>query len=61
MTNEQKEKKLVTNEEMENNWIVRFDKLKSKGIPLTFIDSIIPGHQRINYTLIGDTASENDD
>ncbi|MDO7487499.1 hypothetical protein Q5O89_20250 [Peribacillus frigoritolerans] len=57
---EPKVKKAVTNEEMENNWIVRFDQMKSKGIPLMFIDSIIPGHQRINYTLIGDTASEND-
>lgn len=61
MTNEPRVKKLVTNEEMEKNWIVRHDELRSKGIPLMFIDSIIPGHQRINYTLIGDTASENDD
>ncbi|SDP18538.1 hypothetical protein [Halobacillus aidingensis] len=53
-------KKSVTNEEMEKNWIVRFDELKSKSIPLMFIDSIIPGHQRLNYALIGDTASEND-
>lgn len=60
MNNQPKIKRNVTNEEMENNWIVRFDKLKTKSIPLMFIDSIIPGHQRLNYALIGDTASEND-
>lgn len=49
----------VTNEEMENNWIVRFDDMKERGIPLMFIDSIIPGHQRLNYAVVGDTASEN--
>ncbi len=60
-SNEPKVKKHVTNEEMEKNWIVRFDEMIPNGIPLMFIDSIVPGHQRINYTLIGDTASENDD
>lgn len=49
-----------TNEEMENNFVIRFDELKKDGIPLMFIDSILPGHNRINYALIGDTASEND-
>jgi quercetin dioxygenase-like cupin family protein len=39
--------------------IVRFDTLKKQGIPLMFIDSILPGHQRMNYAVIGDTASEN--
>lgn len=39
--------------------IVRFDDLRDRGIPLMFIDSILPGHQRMNYALIGDTASEN--
>src|SRR5579871_2968762 len=39
--------------------IVRFDQLQQHGIPLMFIDSILPGHQRMNYALIGDTASEN--
>jgi quercetin dioxygenase-like cupin family protein len=39
--------------------IVRFDRLKHQGVPLMFIDSILPGHQRMNYALIGDTASEN--
>lgn len=48
------------NEQMKER-IVRFKDLKSQGIPLMFIDSIIPGHNRINYAVIGDTASENPD
>lgn len=48
----------VSNEEMLSR-IVRFDILKNQGIPLMFIDSILPGHQRMNYAVIGDTASEN--
>ncbi|WP_245808870.1 cupin domain-containing protein [Shouchella patagoniensis] len=52
--------KRVTNDQMESNWISRFSNLKDKAIPLMFIDSILPGHQRLNYTIIGDTASEND-
>lgn len=48
----------VTNEEMQGR-IVRFDQLKGQGVPLMFIDSILPGHQRMNYAVIGDTASEN--
>lgn len=59
-TEQPKVKRYVSNEKMEENWIVRFDDLKSKAIPLMFIDSIIPGHQRLNYAVIGDTASEND-
>lgn len=61
MTEQPKNKIYVTKEEMEKNWIVRFDELKSKSIPLMFIDSILPGHQRLNYAVIGDTASENDE
>ncbi len=38
---------------------VRFRDLQSRGIPLIFINSILPGHQRMNYALISDTASEN--
>lgn len=60
-TQQPKIKRHISSEKMEENWIVRFDDLKSKSIPLMFIDSIIPGHQRLNYALIGDTASENDD
>lgn len=39
--------------------IVRFGDLRGRGIPLMFIDSILPGHRRMNYALVGDTASEN--
>ena len=48
----------VSNEEMRRR-IVRFTELGPRGIPLMFIDSILPGHQRMNYAMIGDTASEN--
>jgi len=48
----------VSHEDMEAR-IVRFDALKQRGIPVMFIDSILPGHQRMNYSLVGDTASEN--
>ncbi len=49
----------VSSEQMQRDSIVRFDDLKRRGIPLMFIDSILPGHQRMNYAVIGDTASEN--
>jgi quercetin dioxygenase-like cupin family protein len=49
----------ITTEQMQRDYIVRFDELKERGIPLMFIDSILPGHQRMNYAVIGDTASEN--
>ncbi|OEH54797.1 hypothetical protein AQ616_07040 [Oceanobacillus sp. E9] len=49
-----------TKETIERDWTVRFDEIKDKAIPLMFIDSIIPGHNRLNYALIGDTASENE-
>jgi quercetin dioxygenase-like cupin family protein len=49
-----------TAEEMAQ-YVVRFDALKERGIPLMFIDSIVPGHWRMNYAVIGDTASENPD
>jgi quercetin dioxygenase-like cupin family protein len=39
--------------------IARFAEVRERGIPLMFIDSVLPGHQRMNYALIGDTASEN--
>jgi quercetin dioxygenase-like cupin family protein len=41
--------------------IARFDELKRNGTPIMFIDSVIPGHYRMNYSVIGDTASENPD
>jgi mannose-6-phosphate isomerase-like protein (cupin superfamily) len=49
----------ITSDQMLNDYVVRFDDLKQRGIPLMFIDSILPGHQRMNYAVIGDTASEN--
>ena len=49
----------IRTEQMQHDYIVRFDHLKERGIPLMFIDSILPGHQRMNYAVIGDTASEN--
>jgi hypothetical protein len=48
----------VSNEEMQQR-ISRFSDLQQNGVPLMFIDSVLPGHQRMNYALIGDTASEN--
>jgi quercetin dioxygenase-like cupin family protein len=51
----------VTSEEMRGR-IVRFgDYTEQKAIPLMFIDSLLPGHHRLNYAVIGDTASENPD
>lgn len=41
--------------------VMRFSELKDKGIPIMFIDSMLPGHERMNYAVIGDTASENPD
>ena len=41
--------------------VMRFEELKRKGIPIMFIDSMLPGHERMNYAVIGDTASENPD
>lgn len=41
--------------------IARFADLKGSGTPLMFIDSVVPGHYRMNYSVIGDTASENPD
>jgi len=28
--------------------VMRFDELKHKGIPILFIASMLPGHQRLN-------------
>lgn len=48
----------ITNEHMQKR-IMRFEEMKeTHGIPLMFIDSILPGHHRMNYAVIGDTASE---
>ena len=54
----------VSPEEMEER-IFRFKDIEGKGspvgVPLMFIDSILPGHMRMNYAVIGDTASEDPD
>ena len=51
----------VSKEEMLKR-VVRFsDYTKENAIPLMFIDSLIPGHHRLNYAVVGDTASENPD
>ena len=53
--------KLITSEEMQSR-VVRFgDYTKDKAVPLMFIDSFLPGHHRLNFAVIGDTASENPD
>ena len=39
--------------------VVRFNDVKQHPIPLMFIDSVLPRHQRLNFSIIGDTASEN--
>lgn len=43
--------------------IVRFKELirPENAVPVMFIDSVLPGHQRMNWAVIGDTASENPD
>ena len=51
----------VSKEEMLGR-VVRFsDYNKDNAVPLMFIDSFLPGHHRLNYAVIGDTASENPD
>ena len=49
------------NDKMEGR-IVRFKDIEGQGspvgVPLMFIDSVLPGHFRMNYAVIGDTASE---
>lgn len=39
--------------------VVRFEETRQHGTPLMFIDAILPAHTRINYAIVGDTASEN--
>lgn len=51
----------VTPDEMARR-VVRFSDLtRENAVPLMFIDSMLPGHHRLNYAVIGDTASENAD
>ncbi len=55
---------MATNKDMRGR-IVRFKDIEGRGspvgVPLMFIDSILPGHHRMNYAVIGDTASEDPD
>jgi len=39
--------------------ISRFKEMLGRPSPMMFIDSPLPHHQRLNYAVIGDTASEN--
>lgn len=39
--------------------ISRFKEMLERPSPMMFIDSPLPHHQRLNYAVIGDTASEN--
>lgn len=48
----------ISNEEMLQR-IARFEDVQKRGMPLMFIDSILPRHQRMNFSVVGDTASEN--
>jgi quercetin dioxygenase-like cupin family protein len=41
--------------------IARWSEIRRSGIPVMFIDSVLEGHYRMNYAVIGDTASENPD
>jgi quercetin dioxygenase-like cupin family protein len=41
--------------------VARWSEIRAKGVPVMFIDSGLPGHYRMNYAVIGDTASENPD
>lgn len=41
--------------------IGRWNDIQASGVPVMFIDSVLPGHYRMNYAVIGDTASENPD
>jgi quercetin dioxygenase-like cupin family protein len=50
----------VSNEEMMKR-VIRFSEVRKSPIPVMFIDSPLEGHERLNYAVIGDTASENPD
>ena len=39
--------------------VSRFSEMLQRPVSLMFIDSPLPHHQRLNYAVIGDTASEN--
>jgi quercetin dioxygenase-like cupin family protein len=41
--------------------VARWADIRRKGIPVMFIDGVLDGHYRMNYSVVGDTASENPD
>lgn len=41
--------------------IARWKDTQATATPVMFIDSVLPGHFRMNYSVVGDTASENPD
>jgi quercetin dioxygenase-like cupin family protein len=41
--------------------VARWSDIRGNGVPVMFIDSVLPGNYRMNYAVIGDTASENPD
>ena len=41
--------------------IIRFDELRRSGTAMAFVDSVLPGHHRMNYAVVGDTAVEDPD
>jgi len=41
--------------------VARWSEIRANGVPVMFIDSVLPGHYRMNYAVVGDTASENPD
>ncbi|HWD69022.1 MAG TPA: cupin domain-containing protein [Solirubrobacteraceae bacterium] len=49
----------VPNDDLMAGRVSRFAEMKQNGTAVMFIDSILPGHHRMNYAVIGDTASEN--
>jgi quercetin dioxygenase-like cupin family protein len=52
---------MATEEDPMAGRIARWEDVQRKGVPVMFIDSILPGHYRMNYSVLGDTASENPD
>ena len=51
----------ITSDEMGSRVVHFRDYTEDKAVPLMFIDSFLPGHHRLNFAVIGDTASENPD
>jgi quercetin dioxygenase-like cupin family protein len=49
-----------TTDPMEGH-VARFKDVKKNAVPVQFIDSVIPGHYRNNFSIIGSTASQNPD